>query len=140
MRESRDNSVSRCVRGNEDRPALAAEARSHEVGEQGDDRDQDYEFGQSVWTHLTRALPRPAGLGGLTRAGTPFGGGQLRRPSRATLDPSKMPARNRRRVLHSDRLRGSLTSRQVNNGLGTLVRVAGHRGSLHAQRIAGGDA
>jgi hypothetical protein len=51
-----------------------------------------------------------------------------------------MPARNRSRVLSSDRLRGSLTRREVHHGLRTLVGVTGHRGSLHAPRIAGGHA
>jgi len=89
---------------------------------------------------LGRAFPLPTGLGGLTRAGAPLGGGQLCCPSRTALDSSKMPARNRGRVLLSDRLGGSLTSRKVHNGLGALVGVAGHWGSLHGARVGDFDA
>jgi hypothetical protein len=141
MRESRDNSVSRCVRGIETARLAAAHAAHKDCGKHRYDGTVDQDGKQEdVEVHLARALLLPTGLGGLTRAGAPLGGGQLRRPSRTALDPSKMPARNRRRVLLVDRLGGSLTSRQVNNGLGALVGIAGHRGSLHAPRIAGGDA
>jgi hypothetical protein len=141
MRESRDNSVSRCVRGIETARLAAAHAAYKDCGEHRYNGTVDQDGKQEdVEVHLARALLLPTGLGGLTGAGTSLGGGQLRRPCRTALDPSKVPARNRRRVLLSDRLRRSLTSRQVNDHLGALVGVTGHWGSLHAARIAGGDA
>ncbi len=110
MRKSRDNSLSRCVRGFE----IGSERRG-----------------------LGRAVPLPSGLGSPARTLTALFGGHVGRPLLATNNASEATTRNRSRVLLSDRLRGSLTSRKVHDGLGTLVGIAGHLGSLHSpERIA----
>jgi hypothetical protein len=80
----------------------------------------------------------PSRFGSLTRAGAPLGSRHLRRPSRAALDPAQVPTRNRRRVFDRSGVWGALTSREVNNSLRTLIGVTRHRGSLHADSLAGG--
>jgi hypothetical protein len=150
MRESQNNSLSRCVRGSEngrERERLGSspshpKAEGHESGHEDQEWDRHVRGRSHIRTavgqdHLALLFPRPTSLGGLAGAGTPLGCGQLRRPSRSALDPSKMPARNRSRVLLADRLGGSLTSRKVHDGLGALVEVTRHRGSVHVRRIAG---
>jgi hypothetical protein len=77
------------------------------------------------------AFPLPSSLSSPTRTLAALRGRHLRRSRGSTEQTTLVPTRNRRRVLLSDRLRLALTSRQVHDGLGSLVRVAGHLGPLH---------
>lgn len=125
-------SLSRCVRGiQKSRGRMLAAAEAHQKTDHKDHRYRNEDGPVGVEFHLAQLLPRPSGLGSPSRTLTALLGGHPRRPNLATNDAAQLAARNRRRVLLSDRLGGSLTGREVHNGLGELVGVPGHLGSLH---------
>jgi len=58
----------------------------------------------------------------------------LRRPRVPTNQPAFVSTLDSRRVLDLLRLGGSLPGGEVNNHLGSLGRIAGHLGFLHARK------
>ena len=116
---------------------LGAAGPTHpEVNAQQDCSDHDDQrdggIQDDVGVHLALAFSLPAGLGSPSRTLAALLGGHPRRPNLAADHAAQLATRNCSRVLLSDRLGGSLTSRKVHNGLGSLVWIAGEFGALHS--------
>lgn len=115
---------------------LAAQPTHDVHGRQHHDDDEKHDchvdamvrgVSAGVGDHHLASFLGPSSLGSPSRTLAALLGGHVRRPSLATLDASKVTARNRSWVLLSDRLLGSPTSRKSTTA---LARWLGSRGIL----------